>query len=47
MRDYYKKNKQEILDKQKAYYQENKEKIRAYMKEYMRTYNLKKKGNDK
>ena len=47
MRDYYKKNKQEILDKQKSYYQENKEKIRAYMKEYMRTYNLKKKGNDK
>ena len=46
MKDYYQKNKQELLEKQKSYYQENKDRIRAYMKEYMRKYNLKKKGKE-
>ena len=44
MKDYYQKNKQELLIKQKSYYQQNKEKIRAYMKEYMRKYNQSKKA---
>ena len=46
MKDYYQKNKDQILDKQKSYYEKNKDKIRAYMKEYMRKYNLKKKEKD-
>lgn len=38
MKEYYIKNKETILTKQKSYYQNNKEKIREYMKEYMRQY---------
>ena len=33
MKDYYQKNKQDLLEKQKSYYPENKDRIRAYMKE--------------
>ena len=46
MKDYYQKNKQDLLEKQKSYYQDNKDRIRAYMKEYMRKYNLKKKDSE-
>lgn len=46
MKEYYQKNKQELLVKQKSYYQENKEKIRTYMKEYMRKYNQAKRSDN-
>lgn len=38
MKEYYKKNRTKILERQSTYYFANKEKIRLYMKDYMRTY---------
>lgn len=38
MKQYYKKNRTNILERQSEYYLNNKEKIKLYMKVYMRTY---------
>ena len=44
MKDYYLKNKKELLKKQSKYYVENKDKIKVYMKTYMRNYKPSKKS---
>tara|TARA_B110000495_G_scaffold166194_1_gene152213 strand:+ start:66 stop:335 length:270 start_codon:yes stop_codon:yes gene_type:complete len=43
MREYYLKNKKQLLVRQSKYYIANKEKIKLYMKEYMRKYKPSKK----
>ena len=42
MREYYQKNKEELLLNQPEYYLENKDRFKNYMKVYMRTYKKKK-----
>lgn len=42
MKEYYLKNKAELLKKQSDYYMNNKDKIKEYMKTYMRSYKKKK-----
>ena len=44
MREYYLKNKKQLLVRQSKYYIANKEKIKLYMKEYMRKYKPSKKS---
>jgi len=44
-KDYYQRNRDEILERQLAYYKENREKQMAYMRQYNREYWRKKKMN--